>query len=323
MKKLLAVLAGGYSPEWEISLNSAEMVAANVDEDQYEAFIVLIRKDNWIVRDGDKEAELDLNEFGFRQNGQMRKFDLAFNAIHGDPGENGKLQGYFEARSILHTSCSQALSALTFSKWECNTILQKLGFTCARSILTFKGDELKANDVIDQLGLPLFVKPNNSGSSFGVSKVKSEEDLEPALEKAFREDDAVLIEAFMDGVEVGCGVYKYKGEVIALMPTEIRSQNEFFDYEAKYQGKSEEITPAQIPTEQIEKVREISAEVYRKMHARGIVRVDFIIVKGQAHIIEINTIPGLSSESIVPKQVRHEGMSLKEFFGRLLEEATY
>ncbi|MEQ8323882.1 MAG: D-alanine--D-alanine ligase [Vicingaceae bacterium] len=323
MKKILAIAAGGYSAEWEISLKSAEIVLSNVDKEMFEAYILVIRKEMWYIIDGDEHIPLNLNDFSFKKMGKTISIDLVFNAIHGDPGENGKLQGFFESRGIMHTSCNQSLSALTFNKWQCNTILKELGFTCAKSLLFYRGEVIDPDHIVKILGLPVFIKPNQAGSSFGVSKVSTKEQFEQAVKKAFEHDDEILIETFMDGIEVGCGVYRYKGEVIALSPTEIRSQNEFFDYEAKYQGKALEITPAEISDELIELIKTISSSVYSKLHARGIIRVDFIIVDQIPHIVEVNTIPGLSAESIVPKQVRCDGMNLQEFFTRLLEEASY
>ena len=321
MKQKIAILAGGFSSEWEISLKSADIVYKNLNRSIYEPYIVVVRKDQWYVIDGEDEHNLDLNYFGFLKNGKKVRFDLVFNAIHGDPGENGKLQGYMESKGIMHTSCSQSLSALTFNKWQCNTVLQKMGFDCAKSILLDENDEVVPEEIINDLGLPLFVKPNSAGSSFGVSKVTSSDELEPAIKRAFSEGSDVILESFMEGTELGCGVFNYKGKITALTPTEIRTENEFFDYEAKYEGKSQEITPAEISDEMTIRVKEISASVYKKLHARGIIRIDFIIIKDKPHIIEVNTIPGLSAESIVPQQVAYDGIELSDFFGMLLEEA--
>jgi len=321
MKQKIAILAGGFSSEWEISLKSADIVYKNLNRSIYEPYIVVVRKDQWYVIDGEDEHNLDLNYFGFLKNGKKVRFDLVFNAIHGDPGENGKLQGYMESKGIMHTSCSQSLSALTFNKWQCNTVLQKMGFDCAKSILLDENDEVVPEEIINDLGLPLFVKPNSAGSSFGVSKVTSSDELEPAIKRAFSEGSDVILESFMEGTELGCGVFNYKGKITALTPTEIRTENEFFDYEAKYEGKSQEITPAEISDEMTIRVKEISASVYKKLHARGIIRIDFIIIKDKPHIIEVNTIPGLSAESIVPQQVAYDGIELSDFFGMLHEEA--
>lgn len=320
-RQRVAILAGGYSSEWEISMQSANVVYKNLSKEVYEPYLVKIKKEGWKVLDGDKEFELNLNKFGFDRNGEEILFDLAFNAIHGNPGENGLLQGYMESRGIRHTSCNQAVSALTFNKWQCNSILKLFGFTCAKSILLQKDDTINTEHIINELRLPVFVKPNNSGSSFGVSKVKSANELIPAIEKAWLEDNEVLIEAFMDGIELGVGVFRYKGEIHALSPTEIRSENEFFDYEAKYLGKAKEITPAEMTEELTLKVQQISKEVYRRLNASGLIRVDFMVVGHLPHIIEVNTIPGLSTESIVPKQVRYAGMELGHFFHMLIEEA--
>jgi len=322
IKKNVAILAGGYSTEWEISMQSAEIVLNHLDRDQYNPYILEIKKEGWKVLAGDRKVALDLSAFAFIHNGTLIQFDVAFNAIHGNPGENGLIQGYLESRGIPHTSCNQFVSALTFNKWHCNTVLKTMGFTCADSILVEKGEEIDKKEIINCLGLPLFVKPNQAGSSFGVSKVKEDSDLLPALEEAFREDNFAIIEAFMQGIELACGVYKSKGEIISLTPTEIRSENDFFDYEAKYLGKSEEITPANISPEITLKVRETSKQVYKKLNCAGIVRVDFILVNNILHIIEVNTVPGLTKESIVPKQVKYYGSDLQSFFGLLLNEVV-
>lgn len=321
-RQRVAILAGGYSSEWEISMLSASVVHQHLPSEIYEAYIVRVKKEGWQVMEGDKLYNLDLNTFGFNKDGEEIRFDVAFNAIHGNPGENGLLQGYMESRGILHTTCNQAVSALTFNKWQCNTILKNFGFTCAKSILLQKDDEINTDEIINSLKLPVFVKPNNAGSSFGVSKVKSKEELTPAIEEAWLEDKEVLIEAFMDGTELGCGVFRKNAEIIALSPTEIRSENEFFDYEAKYQGKALEITPAEISDEMTEMVQDISRDVYRKLNAKGLIRVDFMLVKDVPHIIEVNTIPGLSNESIVPQQVRHAGLELGQFFHLLIQDAS-
>ncbi len=318
----VAILAGGYSSEWEISMQSAKVVQQNLQTDFYNSFIVSIKKDGWKVLDGENTYELDLNLFGFDKDGEIVKFDVAFNAIHGHPGENGPLQGYLESRGIPHTSCNQAVSALTFNKWQCNSILKLFGFTCAKSLLLQKDDEIDEVFISNELGLPLFVKPNNAGSSFGVSKVKNQADIVPAIEKAWSEDNEVVLEAFMDGPELGVGVFRNEGMIIPLPPTEIRTENEFFDYEAKYEGKAQEITPAEIGEEMTIAVQRISRDVYKRLNAAGIIRVDFILVGNEPHIIEVNTVPGLSAESLVPQQVRAMGLDMAQFFHMLLQEAS-
>lgn len=322
-RQTIAILAGGYSSEWEISMQSAKIVQKHLPEEFYESYIVSIRQDGWKVLDENESFDLDLNSFGFEKKGKLIRFDLAFNAIHGNPGENGPLQGYLEARGIRHTSCNQAVSALTFNKWQCNSILKLFGFNCAKSILLQKHDVINEDDIIRELGLPMFIKPNNSGSSFGVSKVKKKAEIQAAIEKAWLEDNEVVLESFMDGIELGCGVFRHENMVIPLPPTEIRSENEFFDYEAKYQGKSKEITPAEIGEEMTILVQKISREVYKRLNASGVIRVDFMLVGKIPHIIEVNTVPGLSAESIVPKQVKCMGLDLGQFFHMLLQEASF
>lgn len=321
-RQTVAILAGGYSSEWEISMQSARVVLRHLPSEHYEAYIVLIRKDGWYVAEGEERYELDLNSFGFSRKGKKIRFELAFNAIHGNPGENGLIQGYLEARGIRHTSCSQSVSALTFNKWHCNTVLKEFGFSCAKSILLQTDDRIDEKAIVAALGLPLFVKPNNSGSSFGVSKVKDAGGIVQAIENAWKEDREVIIESFMDGIEVSVGVFRKGGQIIALPPTEIRTENEFFDYEAKYLGKSSEITPAEIGRQETEAVQAISRSAYRKLNASGVIRIDFIITKEGPRILEVNTIPGLSPESIVPKQVRSRGIDLGTFFHILLQEAS-
>lgn len=321
-RQKVAILAGGYSSEWEISMQSAKMVLQHLAGEIYEPYIVSIKKDGWKVFDGDDIIELDLNIFGFEKNGEKIRFDVAFNAIHGHPGENGLLQGYMEARGIPHTSCNQSVSALTFNKWQCNSILKVFGFDCAKSILLQKDDAFEESFIANELGFPMFIKPNSSGSSFGVSKVSRLEDIGIAIEKAWVEDNEIVIEEFMNGTELACGVFRNEGMIIPLPPTEIRSENEFFDYEAKYHGKAQEITPAEISDELTVEVQKISRDVYKKLNASGIIRVDFILIGNVPYIIEVNTVPGFSAESIVPKQVQCMGLDLGQFYHMLLQEAS-
>lgn len=302
-------------------MKSAQVVLSNLDSSRFHPFLVEIRRDGWNVLVDEDKIPLDLNTFGFVQDGETLKFDVAFNAIHGDPGENGRLQGYLESRGIRHTSSRLGVSALTFSKWHGNVVLQKMGFEGAHSILYQDGDDLNTGKIVEGIGLPMFIKPNNSGSSFGVSKVTSEGEIKQAIDKALEEDAEVIIESFMDGVEIACGVFSHRGEIIPLPPTEIRTENTFFDYGAKYLGEAQEITPAEIDPVHIRKMQEISCSVYRKLRASGVIRVDFILVKDRPLIIEVNTIPGISAESIVPQQVQCAGYTLQDFFGMIIEEA--
>lgn len=321
-KKKVAVAMGGYSSEFEISIQSGTIVCNALDKNVYEVYPIHILKEGWYfaAENGDK-SEIDKGNFSFKKDGAIITPDVVFNTVHGTPGEDGYLASYFELLGIPHTSAGFYAAALSFNKRDCLTVLKGFGINCATSFYVNKGDETDANAIINKVGLPCFVKPNRAGSSFGISKVNTEEELDPALQKAFEEDHEVIIEAALVGTEVSVGVFKTKDELIAFNPTEIVSENSFFDYEAKYEGKSEEITPARISEEDILTVQTEAIKIYSYLNMSGISRSDFIIQEGVPFFIETNSTPGLSAESIVPRQVKDADMTLTQFFGMLVEEA--
>lgn len=318
--KTIAIAAGGDSSEFEISVKSAEEVG-KILSSKYIVYIIIIHGTSWYWEDlKGRYHNIDKNDFSLRYNEQRIKFDGVFIAIHGTPGENGLLQGYFDMMGIPYTSCGAFCAALTFNKQACKFFLKEYGISMANAVLIRKGEPLDPPTLINNAGLPCFVKPNDSGSSFGVTKVKKEEELLPAIEKAFNESDEVLIEVFLKGREVACGVLKTKNGMIVLPVTEIISKNEFFDYEAKYTpGKSDEITPADMPLVVTNEIQRISRYVYDLLGCRGIVRVDFIVIGERPFFIEINTIPGMTRESIVPKQAAAAGISLGDLYSMVVE----
>lgn len=323
MKKTVGVLMGGYSSEFEISIQSGHTVMQNLDRELFTPYEVHLLRDNWKVVLEDGEVEIDKNDFSFNLNGEKIKFDVVFNAIHGTPGEDGLLQGYLAMLGIPQTSCEAFESALTFNKGECNQVLRDFGIRCAPSIYLHPGHEADHELVTRLLKLPVFVKPSRAGSSFGVSRVERVSEIDEAVKYARTEDQRVIIEQGIIGTEVGCGAYMKDGVVEILALTEIVPKKAFFDYEAKYKGMSDEITPARIPVEVESEIRNVTSKVYELLHLKGIVRVDYIIesTTGMPYLIEVNTVPGLSPASIVPQQVRYAGLSLKDFFTLVVNEA--
>jgi D-alanine-D-alanine ligase len=318
--KTIAIVAGGDSSEFEISVKSAGEVEKLLSSG-YSAYIIIIKGTNWYWEDKKgRYHSIDKNDFSLSAGEQRIKFDGVFIAIHGTPGENGLLQGYFDMMGIPYTSCNAFCSALTFNKQACKLYLKEYGITMAEAVLIRKGESLDPVKLVSQAGLPCFVKPNDSGSSFGVTKVKKAEEMLPAIVTAFKESNEVLIEAFMNGREVACGVLKTKNKTIVLPVTEIISKNEFFDYEAKYtQGRSEEVTPADMPETITNEIQSISRFIYDVLGCKGIVRVDFIVVGEKPFFIEINTVPGMTRESLVPKQAAAAGISLEELYSMAVE----
>jgi D-alanine-D-alanine ligase len=318
--KTIAVAAGGDSSEFEISVKSAGEVGKILSA-RYIVYIIIIRGTSWYWEDQKgRYHNIDKNDFTLTHNDRRIKFDGVFIAIHGTPGENGLLQGYFDMMGIPYTSCDAFCSALTFNKQACKLFLKEYGITMANAVLIRKGDTLDPANLISQTGLPCFVKPNDSGSSFGVTKVKKKEELLSAIDIAFKESDEVLIEAFMNGREVACGVVKTKSKTIVLPVTEIISKNEFFDFEAKYTpGRSDEITPADMPLAVTNEIQRISKFIYNLLGCKGIVRVDFIVIGEKPYFIEINTIPGMTKESLVPKEAAAAGISLEELYSMAVE----
>ena len=321
MQKKIALIAGGDSSELVISLRTAAVVAKHLDKKKYAVYVIKLIGKDWILKLDGKEYPVDKNDFSVLIDGNKINFDGAFIAIHGTPGEDGKLQGYFDLIKMPYTTCGQLAAALTFSKWTCNTLLKQIGVSCASSYIIRDSSDKNYDKIISACGLPCFVKPNNAGSSFGVTKVLEAKELPAAIEKAFEHDKEVLVESFIEGTEITCGAYKQGDQIVVLPITEIVSKGAFFDFEAKYEGASEEITPARISEELREKVGEITRFVYEQLNLKGVVRIDYIIKKDTPYLIEVNTVPGMSEESIVPQQARAAGMDLKEFYTILLEEA--
>ncbi len=326
MKKNIALVAGGYSGESVISLRTAKTIRQNLDPALYDIYPVIITRDSWYYAPDEAAVsgiEIDKNDFSLTLEGRKITFDAAFIAVHGTPGEDGRLQGYFDMVGIPYTTCNAIVSALTFNKKFCNSVVKDFGIVdIARSEHLTKEYPYSIGAILENLKLPVFVKPAESGSSLGISKVKEVSELLPAINKAFREDNQVLIEEFIEGRELTIGVYRAGDTIEVLPPTEIKSQNEFFDYEAKYtQGVTEEITPAPITEAVLEDLRKKAAYIYRHLHCRGVVRIDFILQRdtNRLFFLEVNTMPGQSEASIIPQQVRAAGIDLKTFYGQLLQ----
>ncbi|QYA25536.1 D-alanine--D-alanine ligase [Gramella sp. MT6] len=322
MKKKIAIAMGGYSSEYHISINSGNIVYKHLDREKYEPYRVHILKGEWfVVADDDTPYPINKSNFTVKINDKVIQFDCVFNTIHGTPGENGLLQAYLELIGIPQTSCDYYQSALTFNKRDLISVLRPYGIKAATNYFLNKGEEINTKEIVDKVGLPCFIKANRAGSSFGVTKVKTEEEIIPAAKTAFSEDDEAIIESFLDGTEVSVGVITYKGEVMALPVTEIIPDGEFFDYEAKYLGKSQEITPARISDEDTKKVQDIAVMIYQKLKMKGLSRSEFIFHEGEPHFIEMNTNPGISAASILPQQAEKAGISLKDLFGSTIEAA--
>jgi len=322
MKKNIAVLYGGDSSEWEISMKSGKQVSEHIDKARYNVYNVLIRGVKWVVQQpGAPDTDIDKNDFSATIDGQKIKFDCAFIVIHGTPGEDGLLQSYFDLLHIRYTSCSAFVSALTMNKYATKCFLRDAGITMAKDVYVHKNEPINYDVLVAALGLPLFVKPNDSGSSFGVTKVKSAAELPRAFDAAFAESNAALVEECIAGREFAQGVFRQNGKPVLLPITEIISQNEFFDYQAKYENKSTEVTPADIAPELAKRISEQSQRIYEHLGCQGIVRVDYIVRGNDMYFIEVNTVPGMSQASIVPQQIRATGKSLAEAYTLFLEEA--
>jgi len=322
MRKNIAIIMGGYSSEYEISLKSGNVVYKSLDNKKYNLYRIHIFKDKWVhVDDNGSEFPIDKNDFSVSVNGKKLNFDCIFNAIHGSPGEDGFMQAYFSLLNIPQTSCNMYQAALTFNKRDCLSVLKPYGIKTAESYYVNLGDVIDENAIIKKVGLPCFVKANKAGSSFGITKVYEKKDLQHAIDVAFAEDDEIIIESFLDGVEVSVGVIKYKGEVKVLPITEIVSDNDFFDYKAKYLGESQEITPARISDVMTNKVQTVAKQVYEILKMDGFTRSEYIFKDGEPHLLEVNTVPGFTKESILPQQAMAAGISLEALFGNAIEES--
>jgi D-alanine-D-alanine ligase len=325
MKKTIALVTGGFSREAVISYKSATTIGNNLDPAKYDVYKIDINPAGWFYEgpDGSK-TEVNKNDFSLQLNSEKIKFDVVFVGMHGTPGEDGKLQGYFDTLKIPYTSCDAATSAITFNKRYTVAVAKMAGIGVANSIHLFRHSPVPASQILNELKLPVFVKPNNGGSSIGMSKVTKADDLEEAITKAFKEDDQVLIEEMILGREFTVGVFKTKGNIIVLPLTEVKAHDDkdFFDFEAKYQGKSSETTPAIVDEAIADRIRDAARKIYAVFNCRGVIRIDFIYNEeaGKPFMLEVNSIPGQSEASIIPMQVRAMGWNLKEFYSKLVEE---
>ncbi len=322
MKQKIAILMGGYSSEYDISVKSGNVVYKYLDTTKFEAYRILISKKAWYYLDEDtNEFPVNRDDFSVQVGDKIIKFDCVFNAIHGTPGEDGLMQAYFELLKIPQTSCDYYQSALTFNKRDLLSVLKPYGIPSAESYYLNLGDEVDEDAIVAKVGLPCFVKANKAGSSFGISKVYEQKDLKSAIENAYKEDDEIIIEAFLDGTEVSVGVIKYEGKTKVLPITEIVSENDFFDYEAKYDGKSSEITPARISEVQEKNVTEMAKKAYDILKMTGYSRSEFIFIGDEPYMLEMNTTPGLTEQSLLPQQAEEAGISLAQLFESAIQEA--
>lgn len=323
MKKNIAVIAGGNSSEYYISLQSAETIANEIDKEKYNVYTVLIKDNEWELTSGLYcGIPIDKNDFSFNNNDQKVKFDCAYITIHGTPGEDGKLQSYFEMIGLPYTSCNVLCSSLTFNKYFCNTYLKQKGISVAESVLVKKRDIIDSESIIKKTGLPCFVKPNEGGSSFGISKVKIESELIPAINKASEESDQVIIEQFIEGREITSGLVKVNEKEYLFPLIEIKSPNEFFDYEAKYDHQeTQEITPAPIDEKLTAQCKKLSLQIYDYLNCSGIVRIDYILHNGKFNFLELNTVPGMTPASLVPKQIVESGLNFSNLLSEIIDEA--
>ncbi|RLJ72588.1 D-alanine--D-alanine ligase [Pedobacter alluvionis] len=325
MKKTIALLTGGTTGEWVVSVKSAATIAQNIDSDLYDVYKIMLNEKGWFYEPADSvKIEIDKNDFSLTLEGRKIKFDGVFIAIHGSPGEDGKLQGYFDMLGIPYTACDALTSSITMNKGYTKAVVEGIdNLHTAKSVQIFKGGNYNLNQIKQDLRLPYFVKPNSGGSSIGMTKVKHADDLEMAIEKAFKEDSQILIEEFVSGREFSIGIFGAEGKVVVLPATEVIPKNEFFDFEAKYTpGATEEITPGRMSAEEVSRVQKVVKEVYQKLNCRGVVRIDYFLEEGTGkfYFIEINTIPGQTATSFIPQQVAAMGITLKAFYTLLMKE---
>lgn len=321
MKRTIAIVCGGDTSEIVVSLRSAQGIYSFIDKEKYNLYIVEMEGLRWEVRLNDEvKTPVDRNDFSFMNGAERVKFDFAYITIHGTPGEDGRLQGYFDMMRIPYSTCGVLASALTYDKFTCNQYLKAFGVRIAESLLLREGQSVSDDDVVEKIGLPCFIKPSLGGSSFGVTKVKTREQIQPAIAKAFSEGLEVLVEAFMDGTEITCGCYKTKEKSVVFPITEVVTANDFFDYDAKYNGQSDEITPARISDELTSRVQTLTSAIYDILGCSGIVRVDYIITAGdKINLLEVNTTPGMTATSFIPQQVRAAGLDIKDVMTDIIE----
>jgi len=322
MKKNIAIIMGGYSSEDKISIKSGEVVYKTLSEEKdINLYKVIIKKDEWYHEDKDfTKYEIRKDTFQIIKNDQLISIDLVFNTIHGIPGENGEIQSYLEKIGIHQTSSESYESRITFDKNICKEEIKKIGYLTPKSLIINKNEDYDIEEILSKLKLPIFIKPNAGGSSFGISRVDDKKNIINSINFCFKEDDNALIEEEISGREISVGVIKYKNEIISLPPTEIISHNSFFDYDAKYNGESDEITPADITIEEEEEVRKISLDIYKKLNLKGFSRCDFILRNNLFYFLEVNTNPGLTEESILPQQAIAANISLKDLFRSVIDK---
>ena len=321
IKRKIAIVAGGDNSEYHVKLKSAEGLYSFIDKSKYEVYLVEILEGKWQVKlENNSCLPINRHDFSFVSEGKSIHFDFAYITIHGTPGENGVLQGYFDLLQIPYSTCDVFASALTFDKFACNHYLKGFGVKSAESLLLKKGQELSNQDLIDIVGLPCFIKPNLGGSSFGITKVKEEDEIQPALLKAFGESDQVIIEMFIPGREVTCGCYKTADKQVIFPLSEVVTHNEFFDYDAKYNGEVEEITPAELPEGVTTRIQSITSAIYDIIGCSGIIRADFIITdENVINLLEVNTTPGMTATSFIPQQVKAAGLEMRDVMSDIIE----
>ena len=322
-KRIIAIVAGGDSSENPVSLRSAATILENMDKERYEPYIVEIEGKNWQVHaDGGVKAPVDRNDFSFTVNGTKKVFEYAYITIHGTPGENGVFEGYLRLMRIPFSTCDVLASALTFNKFVLNKTMKSCKVNVANSRRLRKGDAVDPDKIISKVGLPCFIKPTDGGSSFGTTKVKTREQIIPAVQEAFKENNEIMIESFMQGIEVTNGYYKTRKREVKLPVTEVVPKSDFFDYDAKYNGKVEEITPARIPDKLRDQIQDLTAKIYDLIGCHGIIRNDYIITDGdKINLLEVNTTPGMTATSFIPQQIRAAGMNLTEVFTEIIEDS--
>ena len=320
-KPNIAVIAGGNSSEFIVSVKSGANIFKAIDTEKYNPWLVQMKGNEWVVlKDNSKIADIDKSDFSFVLEGKKLTFQFAYITIHGTPGEDGILQGYFDLLNIPYSTCDVHSSSLTFNKWFCNNYLNSFGIVMAKSIKIIKEAPIDIESIVEQLGLPVFVKPNAGGSSFGITKVKSTEQLKPAIEKAWKESNEALVEQFIDGIEFTCGLVKIGDEKIVFPVTEILPKNEFFDYEAKYTpGVAEEITPARLPEKLFKQCQNLSSHTYDLCNCNGIVRIDYILKDEKFYFLEVNTTPGMTATSFIPQQINAMRLTLKDIITRIID----
>ncbi len=324
-KRTIAIVCGGDSSEHDVSLRSGQGLYSFFDKESYNIFIVDVKGTDWHVAfDNGETAEIDKNDFSFLMNGKRQYFDYAYITIHGQPGENGVMQGYFDLIHLPYSTCSVLVEAMTFNKYVLNNYLRGFGINVADSVLLRRGEQYDEEAIARRIGMPCFVKPAADGSSFGVSKVKNADQLAPALRVAFMEAEEAMVEAYMEGTEISQGVYKTRDKSVVLPATEVVTSNEFFDYDAKYNGQVQEITPARLSPETAEEVAKTTSRIYDLLHANGIIRIDYIITKDEngkdkVNMLEINTTPGMTATSFIPQQVRAAGLDIKDVLSEIVE----